>query len=398
MAVWGLGFGLVALALSVLLALGFTLPHRDPMIFFVDAAVVAVLLAFGLALSALGFLRRRERGVGLPASALAVNVLAVGVAVFAAVIVFGGGEPDFDEAMSQLVKKPGVGSVQRVTIDLEPMPVDFDRYGLLALPKGYDGYSRGPTEQERREPLTLVLSLHGYGSHFMEQDSYFGLSELMESYDFALLLANGKRDDEGNRFWNATEFCCGVSESKPDDAGYLKALVEAAGEYMNVERAFVVGMSNGAFMAYRLACEGMPGLAGIVAVAGSSFSDPERCELARPVSVLHVHGTEDDVVRIGGGSNPEMGEGRYPDAREVAGWWARRAGCGLGVEVTPAGLDIDADVDGFETRIFRYGMDRCADGLSVEFWEMHGSSHVPRLSEGFGRLIMGWMLEHGKQE
>ena len=399
MAVWGLGFGLVALALSVLLALGFTLPHRDPMIFFVDAAVVAVLLAFGLALSALGFSRRRERDGGLPASALAVNVLAVGVAVFAAVIVLGGGEPDFDEAMSQLVKKQGVGSVQRVTISREPLPLDFDRYGLLALPKGYDGYSRGPMEQERREPLPLVLSLHGYGSHFMEQDSYFGLSELMESYDFALLLANGKRDDEGNRFWNATEFCCGVTEGKPDDAGYLKALVEAAGEYMNVERALVVGMSNGAFMAYRLACDGMPGLAGIVAVAGSSFADPERCDSARPISVLHIHGTEDETIRIGGGSNPEIGEGRYPDAREVAGRWARRADCGLGVEVTPAGLvDIDADVDGFETRILRYGMGRCPGGLSVELWEMHGSSHVPRLSEGFGWLIMGWMLEHGKQE
>ena len=212
---------------------------------------------------------------------LALGIVAVGVAIVAVVIIFGGGEPDFDEAMGQLVRKPGVGSVQRVTISREPLPLDFDRYGLLALPKGYDGYSRGPMEQERREPLPLVLSLHGYGSHFMEQDSYFGLSELMESYDFALLLANGKRDDEGNRFWNATEFCCGVTEGKPDDAGYLEA-------------------------------------------------------------------------QISGGSNPEIGEGSYPDAREVAGRWARRADCGLGVEVTPAGLmDIDADMDGFETRIFR---------------------------------------------
>ena len=284
------------------------------------------------------------------------------------------------------------GRPRAVTISREPLPLDFDRYGLLALPEGYDGYGRGPMEQERREPLPLVLSLHGYGSHFMEQDSYFGLSELMESYDFALLLANGRRDDEGNRFWNATEFCCGVSESKPDDTGYLKALVEAAAEYMNVERVFVVGMSNGAFMAYRLACEGMPGLAGIVAVAGSSYSDPARCESARPISVLHIHGTEDDVVEISGGSNPEIGEGKYPDPRAVAGRWARRADCGLGGEVKPASLDIDADVDGLETRILRYGMGQCPGGLSVELWEMHGSSHVPRLSDDFGPLIMEWML------
>ena len=304
-----------------------------------------------------------------------------------------GANQTFDEAMGhELVRKPGVGSVQRVTISREPLPLDFDRYGLLALPKGYDGYSRGPMEQERREPLPLVLSLHGYGSHFMEQDAYFGLSDLMESYDFALLLANGTRDDEGNRFWNATDFCCGIKDNKPDDAGYLRALVEAATEYMNVKRVFVVGMSNGAFMSYRLACEGMPGLAGIVAVAGSSFEDPERCGSARPISLLHIHGTEDDVVQISGGSNPEIGEGSYPDARTVAGQWARRAGCSLGVKVTPPSLDIDVDVDGLETRIFRYGMGRCPGGVSVEFWEMKGSGHVPELSGGFGRRVMEWML------
>ena len=218
----------------------------------------------------------------------------------------------------------------------------------------------------------------------------------MGEYDFALLLANGRRDDEGNRSWNATDLCCGMSESKPDDAGYLRALVEAAREYVNVERALVVGMSNGAFMAYRLGCEGMPGLAGIVAVAGSSYMDEGRCGSASPVSVLHIHGTEDDVVRIGGGSNPEMGEGSYPGAREVAGRWARRAGCGLGVEATPASLDIDAGVDGVETRALRYGMGECPGGVSVELWEMEGAGHVPEFSDGFGGLVMGWMLGRGR--
>ena len=331
-------------------------------------------------------MRVRNWGLALGGVALAAVVVAV-----VAVVMFGEDEPDFNDAMLQLGGKPGVGSVQRVSIGRLPLPLDFDRYGLLAMPKGY---SEGPLE--RREPLPLVLSLHGYGSHFMEQDDYFGLSEAMGEYDFALLMANGRRDDEGNRFWNATELCCGVSGSKPDDAGYLRALVEAAGEYVNVERAFVVGMSNGGFMAYRLACDGMPGLAGIVVVAGSSFADAERCGSASAVSVLHIHGTEDDVVRMEGGSNPEMGEGSYPSVWEALGRWARRAGCGLGVEASPASLDIDAGVDGAETRTRRYGMGNCPDGLSVELWEMMGSGHVPEFSDGFGGLVVGWMLERGE--
>lgn len=395
MAGWGLTLGVVALALSVALAAGLGLLFIGTMTFFVGALVVMGLIVPGLLVSVLALLRRMGRGIGLPVSALGVNALAVGVVIAAAIVTSDGGEPSFDETMRQLVSKAGVGSAQRVTIVLPTIPSGFDRYGLLALPEGYDGYSRGPLEQERREPLPLVLSLHGYGSHFMEQDSYFGLSELMDTYDFALLLANGTRDNEGNRFWNATDLCCGVSESKPDDVGYLSALVEAASEYMNVERVFVVGMSNGAFMAYRLACDGIPGLAGIVAVAGSSFSDEARCDSASPVSVLHVHGTEDDVVQISGGSNPEMGEGRYPDARKVVERWARRAGCGLGVEVRIASMDLDAGVEGMETRVMRYGMGWCPGGVSVELWEMHGSGHVPELSGEFGRRVMEWMLGRG---
>ena len=161
---------------------------------------------------------------------------------------------------------------------------------------------------------------------------------------------------------------------------------------MNVERVLVVGCRTGRSWHTGLRVRVFPDLEGIVAVAGSSFADRTRCESARPVSVLHIHGTEDDVVQISGGSNPEIGEGRYPDAREVAERWARRAGCSLGVEVTPARLDIDVDVDGLETRIFRYGMGRCPGGVSVEFWEMKGSGHVPELSGGFGRRVMEWML------
>ena len=390
MAGLGLTLGVVALALSGVLAAGLGRPFIEPMTFFVGALVVVGLVVLGLLMSLLGLLRRKGRGVGLPVWAMGVNIVALGVVIVAAVIISGSGEPDFNEAMFQLFRKPGVGSVQRVSVGIEPLPFDFNRYGLLAMP---EDYSRRPVEQ--REPLPLVLSLHGYGSHFMEQDAYFGLSELMESYDFALLLANGMRDDEGLRFWNATDFCCGVKDSNPDDAGYLKALVEAAAQYVNVERVFVVGMSNGAFMAYRLACDGVPGLAGIVAMAGSSYSDATRCDSARPVSVLHIHGTEDDVVQISGGSNPEIGEGSYPDARKVAERWARRAGCGLGVEVTPASLDIDEGLDGAETRVARYGMSRCLGGVSVELWEMERSGHVPELSGEFGRRMMEWMLGRG---
>ncbi len=271
-----------------------------------------------------------------------------------------------------------MGAVQRIGLD---------RPALLAL---LSGYNRGPLDL--RPPLPLVLNLHGYTSHYMSQDSYFGMSEFVNSYNFALILPNGTRDEKGSRFWNATDFCCGVSDSKPDDATYLIGLVEEAAEHINIDRVYVAGMSNGGFMSYRLACEGMPGLAGIVALAGSSHSDATRCDSARPISVLHIHGDDDDTVRIEGGWNPEIGEGSYPAASEVTQRWARRAGCDLSAAETLPNLDIDAGVGGKETSVTRY-RSGCRDNVVVEFWEMKGSSHVPRLSGEFGQSILDWMFE-----
>ena len=173
---------------------------------------------------------------------------------------------------------------------------------------------------------------------------------------------------------------------------YLTGLVEEAAERVDIDRTFVAGLSNGAFMSYRLACESLPGLTAIVALAGSSFTDPERCASARPVSVLHIHGTGDDVIKIEGGSNPDLGEGSHPNARELVRRWAERAGCDIAATENLPDLDVDTRADGDETTVTRY-RSGCRDNLVVEFWEMESSPHVPRLAPDFGQRILAWMFD-----
>ena len=370
-------FGVIAIVLGIALTLGLLLFVIGLVPFFVGALVVVVCIGLGLLLSVLALIRRRDsRSSAVLISAFAVNILALSGVIAVALIVRGLDEPTLDEAMSDLARELGVESYR----------IGLERPALLVLPSGYS-----QDQLERRAPLPLILSLHGYTSHYMSQDSYFGMSALVNSYNFALILPNGTRDAKGNRFWNATEFCCGIADSKPDDAEYLMGLVEEAAEEVNVDRVFVTGMSNGAFMSYRLACESMPGLVGIVAVAGSSYSDEIRCDSARPVSVLHIHGNGDETVRFEGGSNPDIGEGSHPAAGDVIQRWARRAGCDLSASETLSNLDIDAAVSGKETAVTRY-RSGCRDDLVVEFWEMESSSHIPKLSEDFGELILDWLF------
>ena len=157
-----------------------------------------------------------------------------------------------------------------------------------------------PADHDPETPIPLVLSLHGFTSHLAQHDRYFGLSKRVNADRFALIMANGTRDPDGKRFWNATDFCCDLHNTQVDDVKYLSGLLEEAATHIAVERIFVLGHSNGGFMSYRLACEGVPGLVAIASLAGTSFSDPSRCAFASPVSVLQIHGTNDKVIAYDG--------------------------------------------------------------------------------------------------
>ena len=374
MSVSGFTLAIIALVLTAALALGFVLVAIDLMPLIIGVIVVIACIIAGLLLSALGLFRHKRRGMGIrmPVSALAANVIALGAVVVVAVVLVGEyQEPTYEETAQELTEE-----------GLTVHTIGGDRPALLVLPSEYDP----------RTPLPLVLSLHGYGSHYMFQDSYFGLSQLVNSHNFALILPNGTKDDEGKRFWNATDFCCGVIDSKPDDVAYLTGLVEETAGRVNIDRVFATGLSNGSFMSYRLACESLPGLTAIVALAGSSYSDPARCASARAVSILHIHGTDDSVNKIEGGTNPDVGEGSYPGVSELVRRWAQRAGCDLsGAENLPS-LDIDTKADGDETTVTRY-LSGCRDNLAVEYWEMESSPHVPRLAPDFGRRILAWLFD-----
>lgn len=370
-AIVGLTLGIIALILGVIflnIAQSLSSGWSLGVVIIIFCAVV------GLFLSVLALFRMRGRKVGrrVVVSALAVNVVAIvgagaiGVSLMAALA-----EPTFGEAIEELTQK-----------DLTVRTIGGERPALLAL----------PYEHDPQMPLPLALSLHGLTSHYMAQDSYFGLSSLVNTHNFALLLPNGMKDDNGDRYWNATDFCCGSANSKPDDVAYLTGLVAETTETVNIGPIFLVGMSNGASMSYRLACENLPGLTAIVAVAGSFYSDPNRCAPAHPVSVLHIHGTDDNVIKIEGGSDPNIGPGTYPPIRETVQRWADRAGCNLsGAETLPR-LDIDRNVSGTETNVTRF-RSGCRDNLVVEYWELESSPHVPDFSSDFGELILGWLFD-----
>ncbi len=243
----------------------------------------------------------------------------------------------------------------------------------------------------------LIVALHGYGSDSASLAAYVPLHERVNTRGFALLLPNGTHDDMGNRFWNPTDECCDGGKSGEDDVAYLSELVAEARSIADLGPVYVFGYSNGGFMSHHMACTGLPGLRAVASLAGTSYVEDSSCDGAPPVSVLHIHGTADEVILFEGDESDRDpdGDGKrafYLGAEEMVARWGRLAGCEWPDDLEPyASLDLDEWVPGPETRAFRVASG-CAAGVTIELWEGVGSSHGPAYGDAFVDALLDWLL------
>ena len=243
---------------------------------------------------------------------------------------------------------------------------DLGRTSALVAARPYQSVVGGAYDPARPTPLLLLL--HGYSVNGIVQDAYFGFSRW--AGDKAILYAypDGTVDSSGKHYWNATDGCCDFDHKNVDDVAYLGAVIDDMSAKWNVDpkRVYLVGHSNGGFMAYRMACDLAPRIAAIVSLAGASWKDGARCQPAAPVAVLQIHGDADDTVPYAGG--PDL-----PSARQSVAFFAAVDGC----DATSApgdALDLDSRLPGSETTVDRW---RSCRGGAAELWTIRGGSHVP---------------------
>ncbi len=142
----------------------------------------------------------------------------------------------------------------------------------------------------------LVMMLHGGFGTGQGAEGADGWDALASARGFIVVYPDGI-----GRAWNAGR-CCGQPYArKIDDVAFLSAVIGEVERQDGADphRVFVTGLSNGAIMAYRMACESPAEIAAIGPVAGD-LQVP--CEAPRSaVSVLAIHGTADQNVPLNGG-------------------------------------------------------------------------------------------------
>lgn len=241
-------------------------------------------------------------------------------------------------------------------------------------------------------PAPLLVLLHGYGSNAEQQDAYLGVSEQAASRGLYVLLPDGTPEPSGRRYWDATPACCNFAGPPVDDVGYIRSLVREAIDVRPIDpaRVYVFGHSNGGFMTYRLACDLADELIAVAVLAGSEPPGDQACQPTVPVSVLHIHGTDDPLVSYGGG---QLGA-PFAGAAEVVARWAGLAGCDAeAVEGEP--VDLDGGIAGAETAVLAY--EGCDDGLDVQLDSIEGGGHIPAFNrDHIGTDVLDWLLAHSR--
>ncbi len=228
---------------------------------------------------------------------------------------------------------------------------------LVHLPPAYIG----------KKELPLVLILHGGGGDAEGMARITGFNELADRQGFIAVYPNGT-GILADRFltWNAGNCCGPAVDRQADDVGFLRVLLDRLKRDFSIDprRIFVTGLSNGAMMSYRIACELSGEIAAVAPVAGSMNVD---CNPTHPLSVIIFHGTEDGHVRYDGGA-PLVRADWHPredrPVRETAALWARFNGCRPEAQRSVQGNIV----------IDRYG--GCRKGTEVILYTLRGEGHT----------------------
>jgi len=200
------------------------------------------------------------------------------------------------------------------------MTVDgLSRTYLLNLPPNYDESSG----------FSLVLALHGGGGKASQMEADYLLTEKANSAKFVIVYPEGVQSDGvlGARTWNAGTCCDYAVEKNIDDVKFISLLIdELLKKYpkINAKKVYVTGMSNGAMMAYRLACELSNKIAAIAPVAGTLLTI-QPCKPSRPVPILGIHSKLDEKVPMNGGTG--IFGYYFPPVQNGLNTWIANNGC-----------------------------------------------------------------------
>jgi polyhydroxybutyrate depolymerase len=263
-----------------------------------------------------------------------------------------------------------------------------------------------PSKLDPQKAYPLIIVLHGLGHSGKGIEHYYRLDPLAESRGALIAYPDGTKEKLNSRsswrsiherFWNATDVCCDFLRTGVDDVAYLDAVIDDMSVKYRVDpkRIFVIGISNGGYMAYRFACDRASRVAAIMSQAGAMWTDITRCRPTNPVAVLHIHGTADEMIPYDGGRTVGGHGPPVVSAHQAVSDWVKFDGCAPLPDTSTPSMDLVGDEQPqgpAETTVEKW-----AGCRGVELWTMHGARHSPSLNyPAWPTAIFDWLMTHPK--
>ena len=211
---------------------------------------------------------------------------------------------------------------------------DVERVYEVHVPPGYAATAAVP----------LLLTIHGAHNTPAMARSWSRMNAVADENGFIVAYP------AGIDCWSSGSKLPGCTAAD-DDVGFLSQVVIDVEKHACIDpkRVYAAGISNGAMMAQRLACERADIFAAVAGVAGPLGFSP--CTPSRAISIAYFHGTEDATVG-------------YASAAPTVEGWAKRNGC------------TGAPVETYNTGSTRCETHQgCRDGAEVVFCTITGMGH-----------------------
>lgn len=171
----------------------------------------------------------------------------------------------------------------------------------LVIQTVHDGRLRSfmvhvPLNSNSATPLPLVIVIHGGGGSMEGMAQTTGMNATADREKFIAVYPQGVGEVyQGQTFgtWNGG-LCCGKALAEDiDDVGFISAMIDYLQKNFAIDakRIYATGLSNGAQMSYRLACELANKIAAVAPHSGQG--DMSACTPVRNIPVLNIHGKKD---------------------------------------------------------------------------------------------------------
>ena len=231
----------------------------------------------------------------------------------------GGEEASDDRGVLPILEDPCSSPSSLMTQSLTSIEVNgVEREFRLSAPSSEPGTR-----------LPLVIAFHGgtdSQEDFAQQEQFDQLGE-QEKFIMAYAIAEQDRTAaEGEWFLN-------TAATSEEDNNFAEAIVDELSESycIDQDRLYAIGYSLGAMFTYEIACQLNHRFAATASFAGTMPVNPESCDIARGIGILHIHGKLDYIIYYHQDWEWKDGEhegvGTMSEVPNLIDYWAAKSSC-----------------------------------------------------------------------